>query len=184
MATLPRPLTYREFVRVTNPDDSCELVRGEVIEMSPGGLDHGRSSARIVFALDAWARSSKLGRTFTNEVGLITERNPDSVRGADVVYYSYERLPRVPEHRTFSAVPPNLVVEVIGRGQSWAMLVEKGAEYLRMGVDRVWLVDADHRTVHVLSKDEPPREYTHDATISDPTVLPEFHAQVSEFFQD
>lgn len=184
MATLPRRMTYREFVRVTNPGESCELVRGEVIEMSPGGLDHGRSSARIVFALEAWARSSKLGRTFTNEVGLITERDPDSVRGADVVYYSYERLPRASEQRTFSSVPPNLVVEVIGRGQSWANLIEKGGEYLRMGVDRVWLVDAERRTVHVLSKDEPPREYARDSTLSDPAVLPGFEMPVGEMFQD
>jgi Uma2 family endonuclease len=176
-------LTCDEFSQGVDPGLSCELVRGEVIELSPGGLDHARPSANVVIALGNWARAGKRGRIFTNEVGLITERDPDTLRGADVVYYSYERLPRG-DQRGFSEVPLELVVEVCGRGQSWPELHAKAAEYLRMGVDRVWLIDSAKRTVHVLSRDAAPIQYGPTDVLRDPAILPGFEITVGELFED
>ena len=37
-----------------------------------------------------------LGHVLSNDSGVITERGPDTVRGADVCFYSYERVPKGP----------------------------------------------------------------------------------------
>lgn len=177
------PMTCDEFRRSVDAGRKCELVRGEVIDVSPGGLEHGRWSARIVFALESWARTARCGRTFTNEVGLITERDPDTLRGADIVYYSYARLPKG-TGGGFSKVAPNLVVEVWGQGQSWTELHEKAAEYLRMGADRVWLVAPEQRTVHVLGRDVPPAQFAAGSLLRDDTVLPGLEILVDELFED
>lgn len=183
MGKTVQSLTLDEFIKTVDPECSCELVRGAVIELSPGGLSHGGPSANLVFLLQSWARSTHRGRTFTNEIGLITERDPDTLRGADVVYYSYNRLPKG-ETRVYSDIPPELVVEVAGRGQTWADLHEKAAEYLRMGVDRVWLVDPEKHTILVIRSDAAPEQLAQNDTLRDEVVLPGFESRVEAIFED
>ncbi len=162
----------------------CELVRGEVLTLSPGGYGHSRFTFRIAYLLGRWVDESQLGRVLTNEAGLITETDPDTVRGADVAYFSFGRLPRGAEPQGFIAVPPNLVVEVVGKGQGWREMVEKAGEYLRMGVDRVWVVDPESRRVHVFRADAEPVILSEADRLADAGVLPGFGCSVSELFQD
>lgn len=152
--------------------------------MSPGGADHSFSSSNIYFLLAAWARRTKRGRALTNEVGLITQRRPDTVRGADVVYFSYERLSRRSRVRGFFDVAPELVVEVLGRHQNWKIAVEKAGEYFAMGVNRVWIVDPARRTLHVLSPDAAPQRFTKGQSLRDEALLPGFSCRVAELFDD
>ena len=56
-------------------------------------------------------------------------------------YFSYRRLPRVKEPQGFARTPPELAVEVVGKGQGWPKMLEKAGEYFAMGVDCVWIVD-------------------------------------------
>jgi hypothetical protein len=41
-----------EFARVAPVLGSCELVRGEIVTVSPGGARHGQLTARIAFLLE------------------------------------------------------------------------------------------------------------------------------------
>ena len=43
----------------------CELIRGELIHMSPTGYDHGRISSKIDRALGNFVESRKLGQVLT-----------------------------------------------------------------------------------------------------------------------
>ncbi len=183
MGRTAQPTTCDQFARMVDSATTCELVRGEVVELSRAGLDHSRSSANIAVALGSWARSTMRGRIFTNEVGLITERDPDTLRGADVVYYSCERLPKG-DAAGFSAIPPDVVVDVWGRWQTWTDLHEQAAEYLRMGVDRVWLVDPEGRSIHVLGRELPPARFGPDDVLGDAEILPGLELHVAALFAD
>jgi Uma2 family endonuclease len=177
-------MTAEEFEAVAERLGACELVRGEVITLSPGGVPHSFLTASMVTLLGDWARRTHLGRVLTGEAGLITERDPDTVRGADVAYYSYERLPKGPLPKGFAAIPPNLVVEIIGEGQSWKQMLQKVGEYLRMGVDRVWVVDPQSQRVHVFRSDAEPIILSESDTIADEAILPGFSCSVEEFFAE
>lgn len=174
--------TADEFEKIAARLGSCELVRGEVVELSPGGYGHSRITANVAFLLEQWARQSKSGRVLTCEAGVVVETDPDTVRGADVAYYSYDRLPQGAEPEGFLRTPPNLVVEVIGKKQGWREMVEKAGEYLRMGVDRVWIVDPDSHRVHVFRPDAEPTALSEDQSISDSHVLPGFACRLEELF--
>lgn len=177
-----RLISERSFERLAAGLGPCELEQGEVVRLSPGGMPHSRCTATIAFLLEKWARAGKRGRVFTNEAGLITERDPDSVRGVDVAYYSYGRLPRSELPEGFTDVPPTLAVEVVGKGQGWRKLLEKAGEYLRIGVDRVWIVDPGKRRMCVLQGDEPPRVLGGRQTLADADALPGFRCRVAELF--
>jgi len=75
------PLSVEKFERVCDALGPCELVRGEVVELSPGGLPHSAVSANAAGLLWTWARRTRRGRVFANEAGLVTEASPDTVRG-------------------------------------------------------------------------------------------------------
>lgn len=132
-------LTAEDFERQYADVDFCELERGEVIRLTAGGWRHSWICSKVTWLLTDWARRNNTGRVLTNEAGLITARDPDTLRGVDVMYFSYERVAKGQEPESFPEVPPNLAVEVVGKGQGWKKMTEKAAEYLRMGADRAWI---------------------------------------------
>ncbi len=177
-------MTALEFEAIAGRLGPCELVRGEVVNLSPGGPEHSQISGAVVGLLSAWARASKLGRVWTNEAGLIVQRQPDTVRGVDALYYSYERLPRNAAREPFSAVPPDLAVEILGKGQGWREILEKVGEFLRIGVDLVWIVDAKTQRVHVYRPDAEPVVLDGEDALMDDAVLPGFRCTVADLFAD
>ncbi len=63
-------------------------------------------------------------------------------------------------------------------------MTEKAAEYLRIGADRVWVVDPKRNTLHVFTADQPPREYGENDTIENDPALPGFACRVGELLAD
>ena len=177
-------MTAAEFEDAGESLGPCELVRGEVIPLSPGGVSHSRISLRLGFILERWAQQSGLGRVFGNELGIVVERNPDTVRGADVAYISYKRLPKGTGPQGFSAVAPDLVAEVIGRGHGWRDMLEKAGEYLRMGTDCVWIIDPKTQRLHIYRADTEPAVLNFDDVLVDEVILPGFSCTVAELFED
>lgn len=177
-------MTAEEFAKVCEQLGPCELVRGEVVTLSPGGMDHSGISGAVAARLGAWTLQTGLGRVFANEAGLFFEQDPDTVRGADVAYFSFKRLPKGKRPSGFSRIPPELAVEVMGRGQVWSDILEKVGEYLRMGVDRVWVLDPATYHLHVFRANAEPVVLTEHDVVEDPEILPGFSYKVVEFFED
>lgn len=177
------PITAKMFEKLAAEAGPCELERGEIVAMSPGGFDHSETVNNAAYYLTQWAKRTRLGRVVSNEAGVVTEVNPDTVRGADVAYVSYARLARHESPGGFMRVAPNLIVEVVGKRQGWKKVLEKAAEYMRMGTDRVWVVNPKTRTLVVLRPDQEPVTYSAEDTITDPLVLPRFRCRVARFFE-
>ena len=64
--------------------------------MSPTGGKHGLLELYLGSALHHFVQEHSLGWVMTGEVGIYTRRNPDRVRGADVVFLSSGRWPEAP----------------------------------------------------------------------------------------
>lgn len=176
-------LTAKAFAKLAPDLGPSELERGEVITLSPGGMFHSSVSFRIAQLLGNWADDSNSGRVFVNELGIITERDPDTVRGIDVAYYARTRLGTEEIPESFTDVPPTLAVEVLGRNQSWSKLLRKAAEYLGMGVDRVWIVDGKRRRMAVIRADDEPTMLAERDAVKDAELLPGFRCRVADFFR-
>ncbi|MFQ5430430.1 MAG: Uma2 family endonuclease [Phycisphaerae bacterium] len=173
-----------DFEEICEELGPSELVRSEVVRLSLGGLAHSRIVMRVAGRLWEWERRTDRGRVFTGETGLIVASDPDTVRGADVVFYSHDRLPKTAKVEGFSRTPPSLVVEVIGKVQGWGEMMEKAGEYLSMGVERVWVIDPETRRVHIFRSDAEPSALSADETLTDEHILPGFSCPVRGFFAD
>jgi Uma2 family endonuclease len=125
--------------------------------MPPPGLRHGQICAQIVFLFKLALEGRDLGEVFSNDSGVVTERGPDSVRGPDVSFYAYAKVPKGSAPEGYAAVPPDVVFEVLSPHDRWPLMLGKVAEYLNAGVAGVVVVDPARGAVHAYEGDEPVR---------------------------
>ena len=174
--------TAEEFARRPDPGYPEELVRGKVVAMPPPKARHGFTCAEIVFFLRLYLSDHDLGRVFANDSGVITERGPDSVRGPDVAYYSYAKLPKGPLPEGYPDVPPDLIFEVRSPSDRWPRVYVKIAEYLDAEVSVVGVLDPEGRTLVLFDGDAPVRILNETDELTLPTLLPDFSVTVGKFF--
>ena len=130
------------------PDhDLCELIDGRIVPMSPTNPEHGRIEANIARLVGSFVSVQKVGIVMTGEVGIFTKRNPDRVRGADVVFISHERCQRRNKTRGFLDVAPEMVVEILSPENAHIDMRQKVEEYLKIGAGLVLVVDPDTHTL-------------------------------------
>jgi Uma2 family endonuclease len=184
MASTTHLLTAEEFYAMPDVSRNAELVRGEIVMMTPAGFRHGMVCVNIGFELKIFLKDHPLGVAISNDPGVITERNPDSVRGPDVAYFSYARLPKGSVPIGFSEISPEVAFEVKSPSNSWSELQTKAAEYLKAGTIVVCVVDPDTETATVFSDTVPPKTLSADDTLTFEAVLPGFAVPVCKFFAD
>jgi Uma2 family endonuclease len=181
-ATPTRLLTAEEYAQRPDPGHPEELVRGEIVPMAQPGVRHGEVCNEVAFLLWSHVRQHDLGRILTNDTGVITERGPDTVRGADVAYYSFERLPKGPGPEGYAPTAPDLVVEVRSPSERWIDLHEKVGEYLKVGVRAVIVLEPEGRTAHVFTPDAMPQRLGPEDELAVPEILGELRVPVARFF--
>jgi Uma2 family endonuclease len=142
-----RLLTAEEFFRL-NDGRHSELVRGVVVPMNQPGFRHGKVCSRIDRRVGNFVEEHDLGHTLSNDSGIITERDPDTVRGADVSFYSYGRVPKGTDPIGYPSAVPELVFEVVSPGNTWSEIHAKVREYLVAGVNVVTVLDPGPKTAH------------------------------------
>src|SRR6185312_5695978 len=183
MATTTELLTAEEFFRLPDSGQPRELMRGVPVMMNVPGARHGEVCLQIGHLLKEFLKGRDLGRALSNDAGIVTERDPDSVRGADVAYYSFARLPRGAAPRGYPSLAPEVVFEVLSPSDSWSETLAKAAEYLKAGVLAVVLCDPDEESVSVCRPSAPPLSLKADETLALPEIHEEFRISVAQFFE-
>jgi Uma2 family endonuclease len=183
MSTAEALMTAEEFGQRPDPGYPEELVRGKIVSLPLPDRRHGFVCGWVSYLLCQFVDEYDLGRMIGNGSGVITERDPDSVRGADVAYYSYARLPKGPLPTGYGPEVPELVVEVVSASDRWRDIHEKVAEYLRAGVLVVVVLDPKAQTAHVFGADEAPSTLRPEDELVLPGLLEGFRVRVGRFFE-
>jgi Uma2 family endonuclease len=158
----------------------AELVRGAVVEMPPPGFEHGVICSQCVIALGLYLKERPLGRVTCNDAGVITTRRPDTVRGPDIAFYSYLRLPKGQSPTAYPDVTPDLVFEIKSPGNRWSELQAKAAEYLQAGVLVVILIDQEEGRAELHRGNAAVEQVDATGTVQIPEVLPGFSVPLAE----
>jgi Uma2 family endonuclease len=175
-------MTADQFMELPDDGRSLELVRGKVVEMSPTRLTHGIVCSNLVWALTDYGKRSGLGYSLCNDFAVKTTATPDTIRGADVAYYSYARMPREGADE-LPKIPPDLVAEVVSPGDRRGEILTKVGEYLEVGVLVVWVVYPKAKKVLLYRGDEhDPLSFEESATVENLPELPGFRCAVADFF--
>lgn len=162
----------------------CELIDGRIVRMNPTNPWHGQIEVRIAAALEGFVRPRKLGRVLAGEVGLYTRRQPDRVRGADVLFITNETFQRRRESLAYLDVAPELVVEVLSPEDRVVDLNQKLREYFEIGVRLVWVADPKARVVHAYRSPTEVRGFDDTAQLTADDILPGFEVPVASLFEE
>jgi Uma2 family endonuclease len=181
MSIAEKLMTAREFGELVDGGLRTELVRGRIVEMNPPKRKHGKIVFAIARVVGDFVEANDLGHWF-GESGVVTERDPDTVRGPDAAFASYSRIPRDADDDEYCDVAPELVFEVFSPTNRWVDVLSKVAEYLTAGVNVVCVVVPSTRTVQLHRVDSPPVTLAEGDAFELPDILPGFRCQVADFF--
>lgn len=176
-------ITAAEFARMPDPGHPQELFRGVVVNIPPPKLLHGHICGQIIFLLKTHAVANRLGRVFGNDSGIITEQDPDTVRGADVSFISYAKLPQNASLNCYLTIAPDAVFEVLSLSDRWRDVLKKVSEYLLLGTPAVYVVDPDRTEVRCYFPDRAEEILSATDEFSGIGPLADFRVPVAKFFE-
>ena len=178
---IPLITTAEQLLAASDELGPCELVRGELIMMTPAGDRHSRIEGKLYATLVVHVDAHGLGQLYTGDAGFLMQQDPDTVRSPDVALVCASRVPTTACEGYFPG-PPDLAVEIRSPTDRSGAIAAKIAEYLRLGVQVVWDVDPAVRTVTVHRPDTEPQVFGQEDTLTEPALLPGFAILVGQLF--
>ena len=178
----PPLLTAEEFF-AQYENKRAELIRGVVKELPMPFVDHGHICGLMTYFLTDFARQHGLGRVMSNDSFVRLRHSPDTVRGPDVCFFSYARLPKGPIPRGLLDAVPELVVEVRSPSDSWSELITKVLDYLAAGVTAVVVFNPERLAVAVYRAAVDEEHFSIEQELTIPDVLPGFTVPVRKLFE-
>ena len=181
--TLTKPTTADELIAMPKDGFRYELVKGELIRMSPAGDVHGEVTVRITSPLFVYVEAQKLGKVYAAETGFVIEENPDTVRAPDVAFVCRERVEAAGSIKSYRHGAPDLAVEVVSPGDTIGEVEGKVAEWLGAGTRMVWVVSPKLRTVTVYESLVDVVTLTEKDQLEGGDVIPGFRIAVVKIFE-
>jgi Uma2 family endonuclease len=172
-------ITAEELFLLENNGMRHELVKGELLTMSPTKRKHGRIVANLTIRLGHYVLTHKLGAMYAAETGFKLASNPDTVLAPDIAFI---RGPVDDSSESDGDGAPDLVVEVQSPNGRKAKVEEKAARWLTLGASVVWLIDPKRRTVQIHLSNDDPQTLTEDDELTGGDLIPGFSVRVFEIF--
>jgi Uma2 family endonuclease len=186
-----KTLTLDEFMRLYDEEGPFEYIEGERIPMSPTITGHGVIARTLLLALYNHSVPNNLGEPFI-ELPFVMVESSNRVKGSrvpDLMFFKAERLAAYKASNTdwrdkpFIMVP-DLVVEIISPNDRYGDVYEKITRYLADGVQIVWLIDPQQRTVLVYRAASQKKITMSETDILDGAdVIPGFRMPVAVLFE-
>ena len=86
MSTVVHPITADELLRLPRGKFRHELIKGELLTMSPAGGEHGAVIGSLFLLLGNFVKQNGLGVLLGAATGFLIEREPDTVRAPDTAF--------------------------------------------------------------------------------------------------
>jgi Uma2 family endonuclease len=172
MTVLSTLLTSEDLLALNEHQQRCELIRGELIMMSPASANHGVVAARLLLFVGGFVDEQGLGATFAAETGFKIESDPDTVRAPDVAFVAKHRLGDGLPARGYFIGAPDLAIEVISPDETKKSVMAKARMWLQKGCKSVWIVDPIATTITLLRPKRKPVVLRNGATLTNEPTLP------------
>ena len=173
------PITAEQLLEM---DERGELIRGVFCPTMVLGIEHGEIITNIAGYLREVVRPNRLGRVVSADGGVRLSRNPDTVLGPDVSYFSRERLPRGSRIQGYAEVAPELVVEVVSPSDSVREVAGKASMWITGGVQLVWVEWPETKMIDIYRPNLPVTTLRETDTLTGEDVLPQFTVTVKDIF--
>jgi Uma2 family endonuclease len=175
-------LTPEDLLNLPDGGAGFELVDGRLVELHMSVLScmvAGMLHALLV----AYCHPKRLGWVFPQDSEFQYDPDaPRKVRKPDAAFIRLDRLPDSEWAKGFCHVVPDLAVEVISPNDTFDEVDTKVEEYLRLGVQIVWVVSLQTRQVYVHRADGTMAKVRENEELSGEGLIPGFRCRVSDLF--
>ena len=178
----PKLMTADEFLMMPDDGRRYELIRGELVELPQPGIVHGFLSIQVGGILNSFVMEHGLGIVIA-PAGFIIEVGPDTVRGPDVAFISFDRLPDGDLPIGFLRTAPNIVVEVLSPSDRPGAVNAKIQAWLDAGAELVWTLHPPTKTVRISRPNAADVTLTERDVLDAEPVLPGFSVPVADLFR-
>ncbi len=175
-------LTADDLAKQPNDGARYELVKGVLQKMPPAGFEHGICAAEIGSRLNVHVKTHKLGYVCGAETGFKIAQNPDTVRAPDAAFVSQASIEQQGIVRGYWEGAPDLAVEVISPGDTYAEVAEKVEEWLTAGCRMVWVINPRRETVEVYRSNKDFTVLRGTDILNGADVVEGFKCQVQDIF--
>ena len=182
MDVVRQQVTADELLYMPHDGFRYELVQGELRRMNPAGNVHGRVTMSFAWRLAQYVEENRLGTVYAAETGFRLATGPDTVRAPDVAFVSRARVEAIGEIEGFWPGAPDLAVEVISPGDTYAEVEEKVFDWLDAGTKMVVVVNPRQRLATVYRSQTDITALTDTEVLVCAAVVPSFELAVGEIF--
>jgi Uma2 family endonuclease len=145
-------MTDEALMRFCADNDPFKVERdsnGDLILMSPAGLEGGGVEGDVFGDLLIWARQDGRGKAYGPSAGVTLADG--SMRAADACWISWSKLNELDpaEKKRFARICPEFIVEVRSASDRLKPLQEKMEMWLSNGAELAWLVDPSRKTLEI-----------------------------------
>lgn len=176
--------TYTPEDLLNLPDEGAgyELIDGNLVELNVSVLS-SRVGGSVFFLMYDFCKKTNAGLVFPSDMGLQCFSDaPGKVRKADASFVRRDRLAEISDDDGFLLIPPNLVVEVVAPDDLFYELDVKVQEFLKAGVELVWIINPMSRTALIHRANGTISVLTENDDLDGETVLPGFRCRLRELF--
>lgn len=177
-----RLLTADDLAKQAKDDARYELVKGVLRKMPSAGFEHGICAAEIGSRLNVHVKTHQLGYVCGAETGFKIAQNPDTVRAPDAAFVRQTSIERQGIVKGYWEGAPDLAVEVISPGDTYAEVAEKVEEWLTAGCTMVWVINPRRETVEVYRSNEDFTVLRGTDILDGGDVVEGFQCQVQDIF--
>jgi len=174
--------------RVATPQELVDKAIDGIYEMIDGravpkwlGARTSRCAAELCGRLAEFGQARDLGEFFGADAGFqCWDDDPTRVRKPDVAFVKRSRLAADALPPGFLRIAPDLAVEVISPMDRYSDMQRRINEYLRAGVQLVWVIDPDTRFAHVHRNNGSMSYVGEDGELDGEDVLPGFRCKLAD----
>jgi len=176
----PGTATIADFERLTKSDGLYELIDNTLVR-KPMGSQEGLITPYLALLIHPYILKHHLG-LFYGESALY-QFESGVILSPDLSFISWDCLPsRQRPVGSILSIVPSLVIEVLSQSNTAVEMRRKRVIYFGAGVECVWEVDIELRTLTAYHNADEYVRYTRNDTVVGEPMLPGFTLSLSELF--
>jgi Uma2 family endonuclease len=185
VAPSPKALIADDVLDLPDPEGGIgwEFVDGLPVPVMSASLLHGRLMAEVARLLGNHVIEHRLPGVVFSDVGVVLglRRDPERMRGPDVLYVENRKIEGHDPERLFRGTP-DLVIEIDLTSAKKPGGQQRILEYLEAGVRLVWAIDVHTRTAMAYRPDGSARLVRSDEALEAEEVVPGFRLTLADLF--
>ena len=172
-----------EDIEQAPPEGEWELIDGELVPVTPSGLESSSLGLRIGWFVGNFVYTHTLGLLTGADGGYVLFPDRATIRVPVVAFIRHDRLPPQGERSRFPRLAPDLAIEVLSPSDSTSEVIAKIEMYQEAGIPLIWVVDPQKTTITIIAAGHPTVVLKPGDILEGGDVLPGFSIPVAEIFR-